>query len=281
MMHRPEDVKDRISNIQQIEDIIVAMRGLAAAHSMDARKHLIAIKTYEATVAEAIAHALACAPGLTPVADEKQEPRVQIRIVIGAEQGFSGTYNDRIVETGLKPHSTASEYLYMLVGQRCVSEFSMRGQHPIWSSGMVSRISDVPGLASDMSDMLFTRLADHRVDSVVLLSAKPDEHGYSIDERSLMPFDFSRFARSANNRLPLLTLPPQTLIETLIEEYVFCEMCEALVLAFAAENEARMKAMTRARANVQRINTDLQREYNQARQEQTTTEIIELSSSSP
>ena len=70
-MHRPEDVKDRISNIQQIEDIIVAMRGLAAAHSMDARKHLIAIKTYEATVAEAIAHALACAPGLTPVADEK------------------------------------------------------------------------------------------------------------------------------------------------------------------------------------------------------------------
>jgi F-type H+-transporting ATPase subunit gamma len=62
-MRRPEDVKRRLGNIQQIEDIVTAMRGLAAAHSLDAQKHLAAISAHEATVARAITQALASLQG--------------------------------------------------------------------------------------------------------------------------------------------------------------------------------------------------------------------------
>ena len=76
---------------------------------------------------------------------------------------------------------------------------------------------------------------------------------------------------------PVTTMDPHLLIARLVEEYVFTEICEALMLGFAAENDARMNAMTRARSNVKRIAQDLQRRFHQARQEATTTEIIELS----
>ena len=54
---------------------------------------------------------------------------------------------------------------------------------------------------------------------------------------------------------------------------------EALMLGFAAENDARMQAMLRARSNVSHVIDDLKRGYHQARQEQMTAEILELSES--
>jgi F-type H+-transporting ATPase subunit gamma len=101
-----------------------------------------------------------------------------------------------------------------------------------------------------------------------------------IEMKQLLPFDFSRFAHAAGMQRPMFNVPPGQLLEDLVEEYVFTELCQAIILAFAAENDARMRAMTRARTNVDQIRQDLKLELNQSRQEQTTTEIIELSASS-
>jgi F-type H+-transporting ATPase subunit gamma len=49
------------------------------------------------------------------------------------------------------------------------------------------------------------------------------------------------------------------------------------MLGFASESAARAAAMARAQTNVRRISSDLTRLFNQSRQEQMTTEIIELS----
>ena len=95
-----------------------------------------------------------------------------------------------------------------------------------------------------------------------------------------MPLDFSRIARPPSPVAPLIMIPAVELIAQLVEEYVFTEICEALMLGFAAENDARMNAMTRARTNVKDIAQELQRKFHQARQEATTTEIIELSGAS-
>lgn len=280
MMRRPEDVKQRISNIQQIEDIIVAMRGLAAAHSHDAQKHLAAIKTHEATVAEAIAHVLAHTSAPEPSSDVRSRPLNHLKIVIGAEQGFSGTYNEHIVETALNGAEGADRYDYMVIGQRAIAEFDILGKEPAWTSNMVSRVSDAPSLASRMVDALFRQIEGSGAQLVSLVAARPGSPSYTVENINLMPFDFSRFSPPDKTHLPMLTTSPKELLEGLIEEYIFTEICEALILGFAAENDARMKAMTRARSNVEHINNDLQLEYNQSRQEQTTTEIIELSASS-
>ena len=77
----------------------------------------------------------------------------------------------------------------------------------------------------------------------------------------------------------LTTLDPAPLVAALVEEYVFTELCDALMLGFAAENAARAAAMARARSNVREREAELEDAFRRARQEQMTTEIIEVTSS--
>ena len=57
---------------------------------------------------------------------------------------------------------------------------------------------------------------------------------------------------------------------------MFAELCEALTLSLAAENEARMRAMSAAKTNVAKMLDELVARSRQLRQEEITNEIIEL-----
>jgi len=272
-----EEIKQRIGNIDQIESVIVAMRAMAAAHAQEARRHLRAIRQHEDTVARAMADAMALVPAgeLLPV--PYRGPVTHLQIVVGAAQGFSGTYNEKIVSGVLDNASDGETRRYMLVGQRCVSEFAERGHAPDWSANMVAHAADVPSLASNLVDALFARLDSGEVHRVSVVYADPVSPDSALVLRRLMPFDFARIERTQPAIEPETTIDAHLLIARLVEEYVFTEICEALMLGFAAENDARMSAMTRARSNVKEIAQDLQRRFHQARQEETTTEIVELS----
>lgn len=275
-----ESIKDRIANIGQIEGVIVAMRAMAAAHAQEARRHLRAIRAHEATVARAMAAAMALATrgDFGPAASGGAV--THLRIVIGAAQGFSGSYNERIVNGALALSGGSEDRQYLLIGQRCVAEFATRAIAPVWSANMVAHAADVPALASRIVDALFQRLDRGEVQRVSIAFADPAAPEIDLTVRQLMPFDFGRIAMAGHSAEPATMIPPAQLIAQLVEEYVFTEICEALMLGFAAENDARMNAMTRARSNVKQIAQELQRKFHQARQEDTTTEIIELSGAS-
>ncbi len=278
MMPHLEDIRNRIENIGQIEGVVVAMRAMAAAHPQEARKHLAAIRRHEETVAVAMAEALALVPdqGAAPAASRRGET-VHLQIVVGAAQGFSGLYNESIVAEVLGELGASEKRQYLLIGQRCISEFAARDVAPVWSANMMAHAAEAPALASRIVDALFMRFEAGEVQRVSIVHADPAAADHQLTTRQLMPFDFTRFHGTRGRPEPMVTLPPARLIAGLVEEYVFTEICEALMLGFAAENDARMNAMTRARSNVEEIGQELHRTFNQARQEETTTEIIELS----
>ena len=101
-----------------------------------------------------------------------------------------------------------------------------------------------------------------------------------VVERVLVPFDFARFKVTPRSIAPITTLPVEQLIADLAEEYVYAQLCEAVMLSFAAENEARMTAMIAARSNVARKLDELVASFRRLRQEEITGEIIELSAGS-
>jgi len=267
---RPEEIRNRIANIREIESIVSTLRALAVAHQLEARTHLEAIRAHEAIVARALSTVLsgpmngkqstATDPGLT--------------IVVGAAQGFSGAFGDRMADAALPER--APEAGLMVIGGRTLSAISERGATPFWSTEMAPHALGVPALASRLSDVLFQRLAKTPGAAVTLVYADPATADPTPIRRALFPFDFSRFPPLPGPP-PLTTLAASALIAELVEEYVFAELCEALMLGFAAENAARATAMSRAQSNVKRIAADLQAKFQTARQEQMTTEIIELS----
>ena len=98
-----------------------------------------------------------------------------------------------------------------------------------------------------------------------------------IVERVLLPFDFTRFHVRPTAIEPIVTLPHEQLLAELADEYVYAELCEAVMLSYAAENEARMQAMIAARTNVEKKLGELVGTYRTLRQEEITAEITELS----
>ena len=276
MSDKLSDVQTRIESVQELETVVGAMRGIAAARSREARSRLDGIRACADIVGAAIGDAL--------MLDESEEPSsygegdgLQLAIVICAEQGFVGTFNEHVIEeAGRRSRSASTEYF--VLGDRGVAIAAEHGLKVGWSAPMVAHADEVSALASRVTEALYARLADARLRRVTVLHALPKLSAtLEIVERTLLPFDFKRFAAPNRRLAPLVTLPVPRLLAKLAEEYVYAQLCEAIMLSFSAENEARMRAMIAARTNVHNKLDQLVSNFRQLRQEEITSEIVELS----
>jgi F-type H+-transporting ATPase subunit gamma len=142
---------------------------------------------------------------------------------------------------------------------------------------MASHVDAVLGLANRLADALYGYVVAGTVTDVdILFSRSVSGSGIVIDRHSLVPIDFRHFATTVAEQVALTTLSPLVLVERLAAEYVFAQLCQSAMHAYEAENEARMLTMASAKTNIERKVTDLMQRERQLRQEEITTEIVEL-----
>jgi F-type H+-transporting ATPase subunit gamma len=274
MTERLAETTKRIDSVQQLETVVAAMRGISASRSQQARGLLTGLRAYEATIAASIGRTL----GMTPVRQYPAAARASrsALIVFAAEQGFAGAFNDRMLDSA-GDRAGASDIF--LVGSRGATLAAERGLPLYWHAAMVPHATLIAGLAGRIADALYDWLSDaseNRVD--VIVPAWSAEHGVGASRRTLLPFDFHRFAPVTSALPPLTDMPPDVLLGRLAEEYVFAELCEAALSAFAAENDARVAAMLAAKNNLETMSADLRGLARQIRQEEITAEVVELAS---
>ena len=274
------EVESRIGTVHQLEAVITAMRGSAAARSREARSRLDGIRAYAAAISGAIGQALALVPEPDPQPRKSRSPQAHVVILLSSEQGFAGTFNERVLDAAEQRLKAAGSEL-LIVGDRGAKVAAERGLVFAWSASMVAHAEEVPRLASRITDALYSRLEQDQVARVTVIHAVPaPSASVEIVERTLLPFDFARFKVTPRSIPPITTLPVEQLIADLAEEYVYAQLCEEVMLSFAAENEARMVAMIAARNNVARKLDELVANFRRLRQEEITGEIIELSAGS-
>jgi F-type H+-transporting ATPase subunit gamma len=96
----------------------------------------------------------------------------------------------------------------------------------------------------------------------------------AIETVQLLPVVRSRATRATTP--PLYHLEPRALVDVLVTELVVAELARIAMESLAAESSARMQAMSAARDNIERTLADLQRAHHRARQDQVTTELLDL-----
>jgi F-type H+-transporting ATPase subunit gamma len=261
-------VRARIRGVRQLDAVIGVMRGIAAAHAQQSRGLLPGVRAYADAIARAIASALRLHDGVIGAAPGSVDA---VRIVFAAEQGFAGAFSERILDVA-EARSPAGLFL---IGSRGLA--TAHGVRPLWESPMATHVDGVAPLCIRIADALYARLAKRAVGLVeVLFPTWNAGEGLRVECRRLLPLDERRFSPSAIGVPPLVTLPPDLLLTSLAEEYVYAALCEAAMHAFVAENEARAAAMLRARGKVQEMLSALHLSENQVRQEAITAEIVEL-----
>ena len=195
-------------------------------------------------------------------------------ILFCAEQGFAGAFSERVLDAVTGDIGGATS---LVVGTRGEAVANERGIKPAWSAPMATHVEAIPGFANRLADALYDYVAAGTIANVdIVFSRSVSGSGIHIDRHSLLPIDFGRFARPVEKHAPLTTLAPQLLLERFAAEYVYAQLCEAAMHAFEAENEARMMAMASAKTNVRTKLAVLSQRERQLRQQEITTEIVEL-----
>lgn len=273
MAERLADVVAQIKNVRQLEAVVAAMRGIAASRAQKGRSLLAGIEAYSDVVSRAIGQALSLLP--TQMTREFPDRRPKLGLILFcAEQGFAGAFSERVLDAAA---GDLDGSLKFIVGTRGTVVARERGINPAWSAPMASHVDAVLGLANRLADALYGYVAAGIVTQVdILFSRSVSGSGNVIDRHSLVPIDFGRFATPVAEQAPLTTLSPQALVERLAAEYVFAQLCQAAMHAFEAENEARMLTMASAKTNIESKVAELTQRERQLRQEEITTEIVEL-----
>ncbi|WP_042300694.1 F0F1 ATP synthase subunit gamma [Paraburkholderia kururiensis] len=272
----------QIGTAQQLQAVVSAMRGIAAARAREAEGRLAGIRSTAATVAAAIGEVLRVEPDRRAAAAPDEtggKARSHARhlvIVMGSEQGFVGMFNEPILDAATRALQSGPCEL-IVTGTRGATTAEERSLSIAWSTPMVTHADDVPGFASNVTDELYRRLEDSLITRVSIIHAVPALATQTeVVQRQLIPFDFARFHVTSRKQPPLLTLPADKLLTGLAEAYVYTELCEAAALSLAAENEARVRAMMSAHANLKDRLDALTQRYRLVRQDEITSDIVEL-----
>jgi F-type H+-transporting ATPase subunit gamma len=273
MAERLSDLVAQIQNVRQLEAVVTAMRGIAASRAQQARSALAGIEAYSEVVSGAIGQALSLISADGPPSASSRQKRLGL-ILLCAEQGFAGAFSERVLDTVIGDLEGAAVFL---VGTRGAAVAEERGLRPAWTAPMATHVGAIPSFANRLADAIYERVAGGTIAHVDVVFSRPRSGlGIEIDRHSLLPIDLSRFARPVQNQPPLTTLVPWVLLERLVSEYVYAQLLEAAMHAFAAENEARMMAMAAAKDNIESKLAVLSQREHQLRQEEITTEIVEL-----
>jgi F-type H+-transporting ATPase subunit gamma len=112
MSNKLSEVQARMNGVHGLESVVGAMRGIAAARSREARSRLDGIRACARIVSAAIGDALLLIDDHTshdttaPNRDAEQDAAVVI--VLCAEQGFVGTFNEHVIDAALASATAGS-----------------------------------------------------------------------------------------------------------------------------------------------------------------------------
>lgn len=269
MTQRPEQIQRRLHGLEEIGDVVGALRAISAGHASSAQGAMYAISAYTQTVTQALTAALAAA------APPAQPEGPGLMLVVGAAQGFCGAYPTRILEAVQASAEPGTGLL--VVGHRSVEMLKLASLPAIWSEDLPGNPSAIPALASRATDALLELSAHHPGPIRALTGAA--HSGHAPVTRTLFPPPAPE--GPIPQVLPVMTLPASALLSGLLQEALFAAVAHVMMEGAAAEAQARVEAMARAQNNLRTRRTEIQQQYQQARQEQMTTEMIELSSVRP
>jgi F-type H+-transporting ATPase subunit gamma len=277
-------LKRRIDSVKSTQKITSAFELIASSRVIRAQHRVQAARPYAEAIRRLMVSVAAAARNVThPMLSERERVSTIGTVVLTSDRGLAGAYNSNVIraaEHDMRGHGKDSRLF--LVGKKAVGYFRFRGYsfEDSWTG-----ISDQPGIddarevaraavkAYSEGDVDQVRLAYTRFESAMvqrptvtqLLPLPREEIEEGADERQ-------EGARASYEFEP----GPEGILDALVPRYIEGLIYQGMLESAASEHAARRRAMKAATDNAEELIDTLTREYNQARQAEITTEIMEV-----
>ena len=270
-MTRLADIQGHIASMDELLDIVGAMRSLAGMRVQEAQHALPGIRRYAESMVASVGTAVLLMEGAAPAVPGAGKAL----ILCAAEHGFVGGFNEHLLDAA--DAALAADDTLFVLGSRGATLALERGRQHFWTRPMATRLAGIPDAVNHLTAELYARIARDELSHLDVMFARYRPGGGSTVERNrLLPFDAASLAVAQPRLPPLHNLEPRVLLERLMAEYVFARLTEAAVESLASENAARFAAMDSARDNVAKKLRQLQQDARQARQTEITAELLDL-----
>jgi F-type H+-transporting ATPase subunit gamma len=275
------DIRRRIRSVQSTQKITRAMKLVAAAKLRRAQERILEARPYATKMGELLGH-LVTGDGDSahPLLEQREGPRRQI-VIITADKGLAGAFNSNVIRyaLGFIRESNATALTLVVVGRKARDYYRRRQ----WT---VKR--DMIGFWDRLAYSHATELADAFMQEY--LAAE-------VDEVHLIYNEFRSVAVQRPVRVPLLPIPSgaaahgggdgasidyiyepsrEAILGDLLPRHVRTQVYRALMESLAGEYGARMTAMEAATKNAKELIDLLTIQYNKARQEKITKELLDI-----
>ena len=275
------DIQRRIRSVQSTQKITRAMKLVAAAKLRRAQERILAARPYANKMAELLGNLVSSAAGEGhPLLEQREGPRRQI-VIITADRGLAGAFNSNILRRAVEliRESSAAEVTLVVVGRKA-RDFFRRRPHSVKRDmvGFWDRLAY--SHACELADYFMREYLDNEVDEVYLLYNEFRSGAVQRPVRiRLLPIPRSETAdgEGTTEQIDYIYEPgPDAILGDLLPRHVRMQVYRALMESVAGEYGARMTAMEAATKNAKEMIDILTIQYNKARQEKITKELLDI-----
>jgi F-type H+-transporting ATPase subunit gamma len=289
-MASTKEIKNRIKSVSDTQKITNAMYLISSTKMRKARRDAEQTKPYFTLLRREIHRMFAVSKDLKSryydyAVDENVKGGRNAILVITADKGLAGVYNQSVIRETLNQIDKSDEYILFIVGDYGWRFFRSHGSNyaPDFQHSM-----NVPSLAMarDITEELLEHFDRGEFDRIYVCYTEHEgsmSPGIATHDR-LLPFDIDDFVpegkETARDASAVFEYEPdvETVLERSIRAYLVGYIYSALVNSYSSEQNARMMAMESANENASELLASLELEYNHLRQNAITQEITEISS---
>jgi F-type H+-transporting ATPase subunit gamma len=271
------DIQRRIRSVQSTQKITRAMKLVAAAKLRRAQERILAARPYANKMSELLGNLVSGSEeAVHPLLEQREGPRRQI-VVITADKGLAGAFNSNILRRALEliRESSAADLTLVVVGRKA-RDFYRRRPYSIKRDmvGFWDRLAY--SHACELADFFMQEYLAGEVDEVWLLYNEFRSVALQRPVRvQLLPIP--RTATGETESVDYIYEPgPEEILGELLPRHVRMQVYRALMESLAGEYGARMTAMEAATTNAKEMIEVLTIQYNKARQEKITKELLDI-----
>ena len=275
-------IKRRIGSVKSTQKITRAMELIASSRIIKASQRVQAARPYAEEMRRLMGSVAANAGRIDhPLLQQRDDISSVGTIVVTSDRGLAGAYNSNVIRRAERDMDDHQSTKLLISGKKGVSYFKFRGYdiEQSWQGN-----SDQPRIkeAREISTAAAELLAKGEVDEVRLVYTKFES---ALTQRAtvvkLLPIakealEDAESDEEGEQAQYAFEPEPEEILGFLLPRYIEGSVYQGMLEAAASEHAARRRAMKAATDNASELIENLTRVYNQARQAEITTEIMEI-----
>lgn len=279
-----KEIKGRITAVGNTQKITKAMKMVAAAKLRRAQERITMARPYANKINELLNHLVDASTEIVNPLMEERTGNNRVVVVISSDRGLAGSFNSNLLKfAATYINELGKDTMVMAVGKKANDFFKARKYN------LIKGISDLFGdLRVDRSQELVNELVNgylnKRFDKVdIIYNAFQSVVRQVPTREQFLPLGSDKLTEkkeegeSKGTKLDYIYEPGiEQILNDLIPRKLATQFWKALLESNAAEQGARMTAMETATRNADELLQNLKLQFNRARQEAITTEILEI-----